>query len=77
MYPNLLDIPKKTNNCRVNALNYFLSLIKQRYIVFKEQFIKQGSDYYKNLIHGILTIFSYILDGLAEQLKNDYDKCAG
>lgn len=43
--------------------------MKKRYEIFKQQFIEQGQIYYQNLIHGILTCFSYILDDISQMSK--------
>jgi len=52
---------KKYKSTELNVLNFFLKLTRDRYQIFKDEFIKQGSNYYKNLIHGLLTIFSFQL----------------
>jgi hypothetical protein len=54
----------------LNVLNFFLQLTKQRYLIFKDEFVKQGTNYYHNLVHGLLTILSYQIDKLASQLAN-------
>ena len=47
--------------------------MKERYSVFKAQFATQEESYYRNLIHGILTVFSYTLDHLASSIRADPD----
>lgn len=48
--------------------------MKQRYEIFKVQFATQEESYYKNLIHGIQTVFSYTFDHIADQIRNDVEK---
>lgn len=52
----------------------FLRIMKERYSIFKTQFATQEESYYRNLIHGILTVFSYTLDHLASSIRSDADK---
>lgn len=61
---------KKYQSTELNVLNFFLKLTRERYQIFKDEFIKQGSNYYKNLVHGLLTIFSFQLEKLAKNVTN-------
>jgi phosphate starvation-inducible membrane PsiE len=47
----------------------FLIIMKERYVIFKAQFATQEESYYNNLIHGILTVFSYTFDHLASSIR--------
>ncbi len=61
---------KKYQSTELNVINFFLKLTRERYQIFKDEFIKQGSNYYKNLVHGLLTIFSFQLEKLAKNVTN-------
>jgi hypothetical protein len=70
VYPDILNIENKYSVTELNVLNFFLQLTKQRYLIFKDEFVKQGTNYYHNLVHGLLTILSYQIDKLSSQLAN-------
>ena len=42
--------------------------------MFKNQFATQEESYYRNLIHGMLTVFSYTLDRFAARIRNNPTK---
>ena len=63
------NLPTQYSSQKLNICEYFLALMKERYLVFKEQFIDQGEVYYSNLIHGVLTCFSYILEEMIPKIS--------
>jgi hypothetical protein len=79
-YPHTLDLPQKYSIEELNICELFLSIVRQRYEIFKKQFATQEESYYQNLIHGILTVFSYTLDRFAANIRNNpsqYEKAYG
>lgn len=74
VYPSTLDLPKKYSLDELNICELFLQIVRERYEVFKVQFATQQENYYSNLIHGMLTVFSYTLDYLASRLRTHNER---
>lgn len=73
-YPDLLQLPQRFALKELNICEMFLTIMKERYVVFKAQFASQEESYYSNLIHGILTVFSYTFDHLASSIRSSPDR---
>lgn len=86
LFQRKLHFLTKTNILNEEKSNelYFLSFLINKldedYIRFENSFLKNWSEFYKNSCHGLLTLFSYLIDvifeddynnKLASILKND------
>ena len=70
-YPHLLDLPQRFPIAELNICQFFLETIQKRYHIFKAQFATQEESYYQNLIHGMLTVFSFTFDHMASSIRTD------
>ena len=71
VYPHVVELPNRYAMRELNICDLFLSIIRKRYEVFKVQFATQEENYYQNLIHGMLTVFSYTLDHLSSKIRSN------